>query len=95
MYNVWTSKIYYCVYHIFMMQSMNAKGSKNYPNAKQYGRNALILTIFNIFFTLMIALVFTAFFLGFVCAHPSSYYSKFITVIVCVLCMKSCIFLKH
>ena len=73
-----------------MMQSMSSKGSKNYPNAKRHGRNALILTITNIFFTMMIALLTTAFVMGFVCVrdvglNTYSYDSKFITVIVCAV----------
>ena len=74
---------YNCAYYIFLMQSMNAKGSKNYPNAKQYGRNALILTIINIMFTLLIAALVTGLAVGFECADPPFYsysYSKFINV---------------
>lgn len=59
------------------MQSMNAKSSKDYPGAKRHGRNALILTIINIFFTLLLALLITGLTVGFECAQLRyySYYS--------------------
>ena len=57
-----------------MMQSMSAKGSKNYPRAKQHGRNALILTIIDIMFTLLIAVLATGLTIGFECAYIPSYY---------------------
>jgi hypothetical protein len=58
------------------MQSINAKNSKNYPQAKQHGRNALILTVINIIFTLCLSLLIIGLTVGLTCANPAnSYYS--------------------
>ena len=58
------------------MQSINSKNSKNYPQAKQYGRNALILTVINIIFTLCLILLIIGLTVGFICAYiyPGDYY---------------------
>ena len=53
---------------------MNAKSSKNYPQAKRYGRSALILTILNIIFTMFLTLLIIGLITGYGCAdyNPSS-----------------------
>ena len=55
---------------------MNAKSSKNYPQAKRYGRSALILTILNIIFTMFLSLLIIGLIAGYGCAdyRPSSRY---------------------
>ena len=58
-----------------ILQSMNAKNSKNYPQARQYGRNALILTVLNVIFTLCVALLIISLTVGFICANTGYYYS--------------------
>lgn len=55
------------------IQSISAKGSKNYPQAKQYGRNALILTIVNIIFTMILTLLIIGLTVGYSCADGSAY----------------------
>ena len=57
---------------------MNAKKSKDYPQARKYGRNALILTIFNLTFTLCMALLMIGLIVGTQCAqaYRYGYYSK-------------------
>ena len=54
---------------------MNAKSSKNYPQAKRHGRNALILTILNIIFTMFLSLLIIGLITGYSCAdyRRSSY----------------------
>ena len=48
---VWCYILYACI------QSISAKSSKNYPQAKRHGRNALILTIVNIIFAMVLSLL--------------------------------------
>ena len=61
---------------------MSAKNSKNYPQAKQHGRSALILTILNIIFTTILSLLIIGLVTGYGCAEPlrdysySSYYYR-------------------
>ena len=59
------------------MQSMSARNSKNYPQAKQHSRNALILTILNIIFTMFLSLLIIGLVTGFRCAHYDYYYSYY------------------
>ena len=66
---------------------MNARNNKDYPQAKQYGRSALILTLINIIFTMFLVLLTVGLSVGFACANPSnyayyySYYGKCMTLI--------------
>ena len=57
------------------IQSMSAKSSKNYPQAKRYGRNALILTILNIIFTMILSLLIIGLVTGYSCAQYTRSYS--------------------
>ena len=58
----------------FVLQSINARNSsKDYPQAKQYGRNALILTVLNITFSLCLALLIIGLTVGLVCINPADY----------------------
>ena len=60
------------------MQSVSAKNSKNYPQAKQHGRNALILTIINIIVTALLSIMIIAIILGVYCAdYRDNYYSPY------------------
>ena len=59
------------------MQSVSAKNSKNYPQAKQHGRNALILTIVNIIVTALLAIMSIAIFFGVFCADYRDDYSPY------------------
>ena len=52
------------------------KNSKNYPQAKRYAKNTLILTIVNIIFSMLLALLTTDFTVGFQCADPGSSYPR-------------------
>ena len=65
------------MHSIVYLQSMNSVSSKNYPRAKQYGKNALILTILNIIFTMFMAMLMTGLITGLICADPSSYYAYY------------------
>ena len=69
-----------------ILQSMNAKNNKDYPQAKQYGRGALILTLINIIFTMFLVILTVGLSVGFACANPSNYaysyyYGKYITLV--------------
>ena len=59
------------------IQSMSAKNSKNYPQAKRHGRNALILTILNIIFTMFLCLLIIGLITGFHCVDYNSYYYNY------------------
>ena len=56
-----------------ILQSMNARNNKDYPQAKQYGRGALILTLINIIFTMFLVILTVGLSVGFACANPSNY----------------------
>ena len=56
--------VYYYTKIFITMQSTYEKSSKNYPQAKKYGRNALILTVLNVVFTLSVSLLITGLSLG-------------------------------
>lgn len=55
-------------------QSLNAKGNKDYPQAKNYGKYSLTMTVLNIFFTLCMALLITGLITG--CYRPYYYYDS-------------------
>ena len=57
------------------IQSVRAKNtySKDYPQAKKYAWNALILTVLNVIYTLCVALVIIGLTVGLRC---TSYYSS-------------------
>ena len=59
---------------IVIMQSVSAKNSKNYPQGKRYGKNALILIIVDIIFTMFLALLISGLTVGFICTDSGSYY---------------------
>ena len=65
-----TCKLLTCTY---ILQSQTSINSKNYPRAKQYGSYALILTVINIIFTMILGLLTTGLIVGYVCADPNSY----------------------
>jgi uncharacterized membrane protein YhdT len=56
---------------------MRAKNTyfKDYPQAKKYARNALILTVLNIIFTLCMALIIIGLTVGFQCVSASYRYN--------------------
>ena len=56
-------------------QSLNAKGNKDYPQAKNYGKYSLTMTILNIFFTLCMGLLITGLVVG--CYPYYSYYYSY------------------
>ena len=56
-----------------ILQSISARNNKNYPQAKQYGRNALILTVINIIFTMFLVMLTVGLSIGFACANPVNY----------------------
>lgn len=58
---------------------MRAKNTyfKDYPQAKKYARNALILTVLNIIFTLCMALIIIGLTVGFQCVSIG-YYGEYI-----------------
>ena len=55
------------------LQSIDSRNDKKYPQAKKYGRNALILTVFNIIFSLCLALWIVGLTVGFACTNPGDY----------------------
>lgn len=57
--------------HCFF-QSLNAKSNKDYPQAKNYGKYSLTMTVLNIFFTLGMALLITGLVVG--CTRSYYYY---------------------
>ena len=58
------------------MQSMSAKNSKNYPRAKEHGRNALILTVLNIIVTMFLSMLIIGLVAGYGCAYNNNSYSS-------------------
>ena len=77
--------VWICFFHdlplisnLTILQSITARNSKNYPQARKHGRNALILIVLNIIFTLSLVMLFIGLSVGFNCANPESgsrYYS--------------------
>ena len=55
------------------MQSLRAKRSKNYPAARMHGRNALILIVLNIIFTLCVGVAVIAWITEYACISSNFY----------------------
>lgn len=65
--------------YFYAKQSVRAKHRyfKDYPQAKIYARNALILTVLNIIFTLCMALLILGLIVGFRCASQDGFRSEY------------------
>lgn len=68
-----------CTVIQYATQSVRAKNTyfKDYPRAKKYARNALILTVLNIIFTLCMVLLILGLTVGFQCASQYGFSSEY------------------
>ena len=66
----------------FFFQSLNAKSNKDYPQAKNYGKYSLTMTVLNIFFTLCLGLLITGLVVG--CTGSSYYYNSTYSLVYAV-----------